>query len=285
MAKKKTRTKKTKTTKANQKKVVKTIDTATRALIVSLADVLSTFLPLNSRTKKAETFTTIFKESGKHGYIPKDIPKKRAMEAALIKLFRYHERLPYAIFRKIVTASVKYRQYQHNPLKREELDKLGELLSQLGFDLVNEFNAIDLDQFNATITVPPNELVKRLEDHSLYDEIKGEPLELFKNGHFNEAVRKATEKFEAVIQNRTRSTDIGKTLMNRTFKVNEPAIALNSLITGNEKSIQEGFQGLTAGMMQAMRNIFSHGDEDQRPAEEAYEMLLFINWLFRQLPG
>lgn len=276
--------KKKKSSSRVKKKTVRSITTATRGQIASLADVLYTFLPLSTRTKKAETFRTIFKESNVHNYIPKDSPKKRAMEAALAKLFRYHERLPYTIFRKIVSASVKYRQYQHNPLKREELAKLGEVLNLLGIDLTNEFNALDLDQFNATITVPPTELVKRLEYHPLYNEIRGEPFELFKNGHFNEAVRKATEKFEAEIQNRAGSTDIGKTLMNRAFKVNGPAIALNSLITGNERSIQEGFQGLTAGMMQAMRNIFSHGDEDQRPAEEAYEMLLFINWLFRQLP-
>jgi len=268
----------------SKQKTVKSITANVRGKIVTLADILSTFLPLNTRTKKAETFYTIFKESGVQRYIPKGLPKKRAMEAALIKLFRYHKRLPYTIFRKIVSASVKYRQYKHKPMKRGELDKLGELLNQLGIDLINEFNTIDLDQFNTTITVPPNELVKRLDYHPLCDEIRGEPLELFKNGHFNEAVRKATEKFETRVQIKTGSTDIGKSLMNRTFKAENPIIALNSLATGNDKSIQEGFRGLTAGMMQAMRNIFSHGDEDQRPAEEAYEMLLFINWLFRQLP-
>ena len=206
------------------------------------------------------------------------------MEAALIKLFRYHEKLPYTIFRKTITASVKYRKYKYKPITRNEVDKLGQILLQLGIDLIREFNDIDLEQFNTIITVPPNELIKRLESHPLCEQIYSEPLELFKNGHFNEAVRKATERFEVEIQDRTGSTDIGKGLMSKTFKLNNPDIQLNNLSTENEKGIQEGFQFLTMGMMRAMRNIFSHGDEDQRPAEEAYEMLLFINWLFKQLP-
>lgn len=41
---------------------------------------------------------------------------------------------------------------------------------------------------------------------------------------------------------------------------------------------------LTMGMMSAIRNVFSHGDEEQRSPEEAFEMLLFINWLYRLLP-
>jgi hypothetical protein len=37
------------------------------------------------------------------------------------------------------------------------------------------------------------------------------------------------------------------------------------------------------GMMSGIRNIFSHGDEDRSKPEEAYEKLLFVNWMFRKL--
>ena len=270
--------------KAATRKAVRTITAADRATINNIAQTVGPMLPLSTYNKKAETIKTIFTESNIQKYIPTKKPKQRAMQEAFVKLFRYHKQLPKSIFRKIVTASISYRNYYRKPLRRKELDQLDSLLQKLGVDLHSEFQAIDLESFVPLITVPPGELIKRLDNHPLCDEIRGEPLELFKNGHFNESVRKATEKFEAEIQVRTGSSDIGKSLMNRTFKVESPTIALNALVTGNERSIQEGFRGLTSGMMQAMRNIFSHGDEDQRPPEEAYEMLLFINWLFKQLP-
>ena len=269
---------------ATPKKAIRTITASDRGHIADLTEILYNFLPLSTRNNKTETFTSIFKESKIHVYIPEKTSKKEAMEKALVKLFRYHQKLPFTIFRKVVIAAIKYRRYKRNPLKREELDQLDALLQQLGLNMSSELAAIELDQITLLITVPPSELVKRLENHPLCEQVRAEPLELFKNGHFNESVRKATEKFEAEIQSRTGSSDIGKTLMNRTFKLNGSSIALNSLSNGNETSIQEGYQQLTAGMMQAMRNIFSHGDENQRTPEEAYEMLLFINWLFRQLP-
>lgn len=37
-------------------------------------------------------------------------------------------------------------------------------------------------------------------------------------------------------------------------------------------------------MMRSTRNIFSHGDEQRRPTEECYAMLLFINSPLRLLP-
>jgi len=284
LVKKRKSNKRSKST-TTSKKAIRTITASDRGHIADLTEVLYGFLSLTTRNNKTETFTSIFKESNIHSYIPQKTSKKQAMEKALIKLFRYHQKLPFTVFRKVVVATIKYRRYQRNPLKREELNQLDILLKQLGLDISNELAAIELDQIPLIVVVPPSELVKRLENHPLCEQVKTQPLELFKNGHFNESVRKATEKFEAEIQSKTGSSDIGKTLMNRTFKLNGPAIALNSLSNGNERSIQEGYQQLTAGTMQAMRNIFSHGNEDQRTPEEAYEMLLFVNWLFRQLPS
>jgi len=51
----------------------------------------------------------------------------------------------------------------------------------------------------------------------------------------------------------------------------------------NRGDFQEGFQFLAMGMMAAIRNVFSHGDEERRPPEQCYEILLVVNWLFRHL--
>ncbi|WP_422104475.1 TIGR02391 family protein [Winogradskyella sp.] len=283
MAKKRLSSKK-KTSISSTSKAIRTITASDRGHIADLAEILYSFLPLSTHNNKTQTFFSIFKESKIHTYIPQKTSKKEAMEKALVKLFRYHKKLPYTIFRKIVIASLKYRRYKRNPLKREELNQLDALLQQLDLNISDELAAIELDQIPLLIIIPPSELVKRLENHPLCEHIKSEPLELFKNGHFNESVRKASEKYEVEIQKRTSLSDIGKSLMGKAFNLNAPIIQLNSLTTENEKGIQEGYQFLTMGMIRAMRNIFSHGDENQRTPEEAYEMLLFINWLFRQLP-
>ena len=276
--------KKRSSVKKINRRAVKTITSNVKGRINDLAELLYSFIPLRTRNNKTETFYTIFKESSIQSYFPKGAYKKVALEKALEKLFRYHKKLPYTIFRKVVAAAIKYRRYKRNPLKRSELDQLDSFLLKLGINLTTELQHTELDEFVPLITVPPAELIRRLESHPLCEQLNSEPLELFRNGHFNESVRKASERFEVAVQDLTGLNDIGKNLMGKAFNLNGPIITLNQLSNENERGIQEGFQFLSMGMIRAMRNIFSHGDEDQRSPEEAYEMLMFINWLFRQLP-
>ncbi|HKK45162.1 MAG TPA: TIGR02391 family protein, partial [Balneolaceae bacterium] len=118
---------------------------------------------------------------------------------------------------------------------------------------------------------------------TLVDEIASEPLDQYKNGHFNEAVRKSCERFEHKIQEETGESDFGASLMGKAFNKDHPLIKINDLESENDISEQDGYQKLAIGAMFAIRNMFSHGDEDQRSPEEAYEMLLFMNWMFRKL--
>lgn len=264
-------------------KAVRRITADKKVLIGEMVEVLYPFLPLKSRGKGAVHFYSIFKESKVHHYLGSSPNKKHQLQRGFENLLRFHQNLPFTIIRKIIPASIGYRRHKRNPLKREELNILSDLLFQLGIDMKSELAGITIDETVPEIQVPTNELIKRLEQHPLVPEIASEPLQQFKNGHFNESVRKAAERYESKIQKLSGSTDIGKRLMSRVFTIPAPTVKINDLTTENEKSAQEGFQYLSMGMMQAIRNIFSHGDEDQRSPEEAYEMLLFINWLFRQL--
>ena len=72
--------------------------------------------------------------------------------------------------------------------------------------------------------------------------------------------------------------------MGKAFSGLKPLLPLNKLTTENEKAFQEGYQLMAMGLMGGIRNIFSHGDENERSPEECYEMLLLINWMFRHLP-
>lgn len=250
--------------------------------IRNLVDVLYNFLPLSSHSKKAITFFSIFKESDVNKYLNGD-NKKQQLIKAWEMIIKKHPRLPNILLRKIVPAAINYRKYKRDPLKKSELDSLVKILQDLKIGVSSDLIKIKLDESNPIIKVPPKELSTKLLNHALVIEIKGEPLELFKNGHYNESVRKAAELFEVKVQTLSGLSFIGKDLMSKAFNLNNTVIKLNKLITENEKGIQEGYQYLTMGLMRGIRNIFSHGDENQRDPEESYEMLIFINWLFRQL--
>ena len=266
-------------------KATRHITANVRVHIHELVDVLCNFLPLDSHAKSAVTFKSIFAESRIEHYLEGPTSKKQALQQGWKNVIRYHKRLPYTLIRKIVPAAIAYRRHKRNPLRQEEMDRLIACLDALGIDMRKELAAIPIDETLPEIQVPPSELVQRLENHPLTPEIAGEPLEMFRNGHFNEAVRKSTERFEVRVQELSGKTDIGKSLMSQAFNPRNPCIALNDLSTENERSTQEGYMHMMMGMMQALRNIFSHGNEDQRSPEECYEMLLFLNWLFRQLPA
>jgi uncharacterized protein (TIGR02391 family) len=255
-----------------------------RAKIRELVEVMAPFLPLSTRSGNAITFTSLFRESGIHAYLSGPESKKQALQKAWELVFRRHVRLPHVLVRKIVPAAVDYRRFKRDPLKQVELDRLIACLTGLGVDMQQELGRIKLDETVPEIQVPPAELVRRLENHPLAEEVRGGPRQLFRNGHFNESIRKAAERFEVAVQKLSRRPETGKDLMGKVFKLDPPILQLNALSTDNERGVQEGYMLMTMGMMRAIRNIFSHGDEAQRSPEECFEMLLFLNWLFRQLP-
>jgi len=162
---------------------------------------------------------------------------------------------------------------------------LSEVLNDLDIDMRKELAEIDLDVDLPPITVAPDELIRRLEQYDLHDALRPEPLQLFRDGHFNEAVRRASERFETVV--RDQSDELhhrsGRALMAQAFRPDGGALSLSGVEAQNERDFQEGYQFLTMGMMAAIRNVFSHGDEERRPPEECFEMLMFLNWLFGRL--
>jgi len=251
--------------------------------IQELVDILEHLLPLKTYQGSGVTFTSIFAESGIRNYLVGS-NKSKALYHAWEKVFQKHLKLPYILIRKIILAAIDYRRYKRDPLHREELDELSRILFQLGFDMRKELSAIQLDESIPEIKVPPSVLTERLRAHPICTDVSGEPVELFANGHFNESVRKACERFEKAVQDRSGMQGNGTKLVAKVFNPSGPILRLNDGATENEKNIQEGYMHLTMGMMSAIRNVFSHGDETQRSPEEAFEMLLFLNWLFRFLP-
>lgn len=271
---------------AGQRSRGRRLTAARREALNRLADILYDFLPLTSRFPNIVTFSSIFRESGIERYLgdpsKKDVPKKQALLKGWTEVYKKHPRLPFTLIRKIIPAAIAYRRRERRPLTRDELHRLAECLYDLGIDMRAELARVRLDESLPRITVPPDELKRRLQDHDLHPAIETEPLELFLNGHFNEAVRKAIERFEAKVQAVTGLSYYGRRLMDRAFST-DTALDMEKLKPQNREDFRQGYHFLASGMMAALRNVFSHGDEEARSPEECFEMLMFVNWLFRGL--
>lgn len=265
-----------------KKQAVRRITAGVRSNINLLVDVLTDFLPLTSPSPSTVTFHTIFKESKADKYFGKNTVKRKALQEGFENVYRYRERLIFNIIRKVIPAAIEYRKYKRNPLKRGDLEALAECLYRLNVEMRREIKQVRLDETLPRITVPPKKLKERLQNHDLVPEISSEPLDLFLDGHFNEAVRKSVERFEAKVQEISGDSEIGRPLMAKVFSEGT-YINLDGIEANNQSSFQEGYKFLTMGAMQAVRNIFSHGDEEARSPEECFEMILFVNWLFRYL--
>lgn len=262
---------------------VRHITDRTRERIERLVDLLYDFLPLSAYRDGATTFTSIFADSGKEGYL-EGSNKTEKLQNGWEELIRHHRRLPKKFIRKVVPAAKQYRDYKEDPLSREELDELADVLEDLRFDMRDELEAIEVDVEVRRETIPTDDLIDHLEDHPLHDAVAGAPLELFRDGHYKEAVRKAAERFESVVRDRTDlKGQYGQGLMAQAFKPDGGRLQLVGVEAENQESFQDGFKFLTMGMMSSIRNVFSHGDEERRSAEECFEMLMFLNWLFGRL--
>jgi len=263
-------------------KAIRRVTAARKERLNRIAEILYNFLPLTSMSKNAVIFMSIFSESSIQNYLDVKGNKQQALEQGFTKLYRYHERLPFIIIRKIIPAAKAYRRYKRNPLTRKELDELADCLAAIGIDMVEELKEVEMDEILPRITVPPEQLKEWFCNYDLQSAIALDPLQLFIDGHFNEAVRKAAEKFEDHVQELSGIGAYGRDLMARTFK-DDNYLDVSNLEPENQQGFIEGYKFLAMGLMSAIRNTFSHGDEERRVPEECFEMLLFINWLFRFL--
>lgn len=263
-----------------RKKCIRRITAARKVALNRLADILYEFLPLTAHSPSAVTFKTIFAESSLLQYFNQDAPKRQNLANVFTNVYRYHPKLPKALIRKIVPAAIDYRRHMRRPLTQAELTALSDCLFELGIDMRAELKDIILDETLPRMTVPPKKLEERLRNHDLDPKISLEPLQLFSDGHFNEAVRKGAEIFEDYVQAQSSLDTFGKDLMAKAFK-DDTYIDLSGIQPENQAGFIEGYRFLAMGTMSAIRNVFSHGNEERRTPEECCEMLMFLNWLFR----
>ena len=109
-------------------------------------------------------------------------------------------------------------------------------------------------------------------------------LALFEDGHYDDAVRKASQRFINRVQELVDRPDLdGAGLIEKTFSSQSPLLAFNNRSTPLERDEHDGYRFLVAGLARALRNVVTHHDNYGFGATAAWEWLVFTSAMHRRL--
>lgn len=107
--------------------------------------------------------------------------------------------------------------------------------------------------------------------------------DLYRNGHYRNAVLDASLALEDYVKQKSRCRDRdGADLMRFVFSKNNTVLAFNDLADETDRGEQEGFMHLFEGVMLALRNPRAHALSDDSP-EEALEYIAMLSLLAKRL--
>ena len=102
-----------------------------------------------------------------------------------------------------------------------------------------------------------------LESLGLHETVQEAAHDLFKDGHYKDAVRNGFAAMNNFVKNRCASdTDLdGLPLMEAAFSTNQPLLTINSGGSQSERDERAGMLGLARGSILAVRNPLTHDDD------------------------
>lgn len=242
----------------------------------TLAGQIGEIIPGTSYRKRGFCFQNIATELGLRNDWPSGT-KKEAIFGFLKAVYRDHSRMFYRIFRENIAQGIERRHRQGNPVLEDEILSLDKTLRALDVNLSNEFRALNLPKERPKILPPPAEFQKMVDGLGLHPFLQPDCTKLFKDGHVNESVRKALEKYEVYVQHKSGERSIGKSLMATAFSETAPLVKIADISTARGKGLQDGFKFLSMGAMEFWRNYCSHGDEDQMGHHHAIAILATVS--------
>ena len=258
------------------------ITRARKEQILVLAGALAQIAP---STTYGDSFSmeNLAKEWKLQKYFKKHRNKIIDITFFLENVIRHHPRMPKKLVLEIVKRGSTWKANKGELVTPEMREAIAVPMKNLGFDITMELAALPYITLPSLLS-PSFELCSLFEQLSLHPELTSDISELFLEGHYNEAIRKALERFEKSIQDISGLQELsGKDLMTKAFSLSSPPIALNELNGTNDKNEQEGFRFMTMGAMIGLRNIFSHGDAEQFEVSEVVELLCFVSFLFKRV--
>jgi uncharacterized protein (TIGR02391 family) len=121
-----------------------------------------------------------------------------------------------------------------------------------------------------------------------YDAIKLHPKitdasrELFKNGHYAQAIFEACKAVENFVQDKSGLTLYGTNLMEKVFNEENPVIKVPE--AGHyDKEVQKGFRHLFIGASQGIRNPKAHKEVIQKDPYITLQYLAFFSFLLKRI--
>ncbi|WP_459943123.1 hypothetical protein, partial [Deferrisoma palaeochoriense] len=125
--------------------------------------------------------------------------KKADIAHLLEHAIRQYRRKPKALVLAIVRGAVEWRARKGEPITKAHLEAIAKPMEALGFGIRKELQSIEIPE-PSRIRHPSQDVVALLERLDLHEALADDITEMFRDGHFNEAVRKALERFEKYVQ-------------------------------------------------------------------------------------
>lgn len=251
-------------------------------LLRQAAEQLGAIIPGTSPNKNGFCFRYLAsKQTLLKRYWKSEATKKESIYEFLRQAYQYHPSVLKKLIREALSRGIERRLQRGEPILLVEIQALAKTLNALNIDLSKEIKQLNLPVNRPSIVPPRIELQKALELIELHPILMPDCLKLFKNGHINEAARKALEKYEAVVRSKTGLQAIGADVMAKAFDESNPKI--NISIDKDERrrrALQGGFKLLSMGAMEFWRNYLSHDDEKQIPAQSSMTIIAVVSHFF-----
>lgn len=254
-----------------------------RQNILNLADSFGRLIPLTG-FRSSFTLAKVAKTHGLSKYLPqKTSNKKEAISKFIENLLIYRPRTLTKLVREILPLAIGKRHANGDPILLEEATILVERLALVDCSMKKEILQLQFPKDRPSVVPPPVEIQTMLKNFHLHPVLMPDCQKLFIDGHLNESVRKALEKFESSVQKISCLQEIGADLMGKAFNEKGPKVQLNALVDPSDVNEQEGFKLMSMGMMRGWRNNFSHGNAGQIAPHEAFGCLVLVSNFFHKL--
>lgn len=130
---------------------------------------------------------------------------------------------------------------------------------------------------------PSTNPTRALESLELHPQIADATVDLFRGGHYANAIEDACKVLDLLVKMKSKRSDpSGTELMQLVFSPKAPLLKFNDQLNDSEKSEQQGMMFLYSGAMLAFRNPRAHGILSDDPVV-ALEIIGFVNFLAKAL--
>jgi uncharacterized protein (TIGR02391 family) len=140
------------------------------------------------------------------------------------------------------------------------------------------------DKLSRTTEDAAGRVLRAYEGLDLHPEIAKAASDLYRDGHYPNAIEDAVKALNDLVRLRSGSDLDGVKLMELVFNKNNPIIRFNELTTESDRNEQLGFMQMFCGAVSGLRNPRAHSLIKDDP-ERALEFIAFISLLAKLLDG